>query len=86
MSVLQERAVQMINGLSDDNVRVLIDFMQRFMLSKGKMENPVQTMEKASIMQEMETMRKKAKAYFPADFDSQEVWEEAMDEKYGDFD
>ncbi|NBI64462.1 hypothetical protein D3Z38_15745 [Clostridiales bacterium] len=27
MSILQEQAVQMIDGLSDDNVRVLIDFL-----------------------------------------------------------
>lgn len=76
----------MIHGLSDDNVRVLIDFMQRFMPSKERAENPAQAMERASVMQEMETMRKKAKAYFPADFDPQKVWEEAMNEKYGDSD
>lgn len=34
-------------------------------------------------MQEMEDMRLKAKAYFPSDFNSDEIWEEAMDWKYG---
>lgn len=35
MSGLQKEAIQMINGLSDDNLRYLIDFMKRFMLPKN---------------------------------------------------
>ena len=35
MSKLQEQAVQMIGVLSDDNVKFLIDFMQRFMIPKS---------------------------------------------------
>lgn len=35
MSTLQEQAVQMIGVLSDDNVKFLIDFMQKFMMPKA---------------------------------------------------
>lgn len=34
MSVLQEQAVQMISGLSDDNVRFLIEIIHRLMPQK----------------------------------------------------
>lgn len=86
MSMLQDQAVQMINGLSDENVRILIDFMQRFKPSNNRVSDTIQPGDEPDFMQEMETMRIQAKAYFPADFDPQKVWEEAIDEKYGDFD
>lgn len=35
---MQEQAVQMINDLSDENVKYLIDFMQRFMMPKSDRE------------------------------------------------
>lgn len=35
MSVLQEQAVQMIRGLSDDNVSFLIEVIQRLMPQKS---------------------------------------------------
>lgn len=74
MSV-QERAVQMIHSLSDDNVRYLIDFMQRFMMPKEVQKNiaPInqeQKADKMNFMQEMEDMRLKAKSYFPSEFDA----------------
>lgn len=83
---MQEQAVQMINDLSDENVKYLIDFMQRFMMPKSDREREipiVQTPGEGDFMQEMEDMRLKAKAYFPSDFNSDEIWEEAMDWKYG---
>lgn len=87
MSV-QEQAVQMINSLSDDNVMYLIDFMKRFMLPKDEQNlDFAEKREKSiDIMQEMENMRIRAKAYFPADFDSDKIWEEAIYDKYGSAD
>lgn len=83
---IQEQAVQMIHSLSDDNVKYLIDFMKRFMLPKDETKAGVSEMENNSekdFMEEMEAMRIRAKSYFPSRFDSDEIWEEAMDEKYG---
>jgi hypothetical protein len=74
-----DQAVQMIYELSDENVVYLIDFMQRFM----KPEKKAVTHE--NVMQELEAMRMQARPCFPADFDAQQIWEEAMDEKYGRF-
>ena len=37
MSLLQEQAVQMIHGLSDDNVRFLIEIIQRLMIQESRM-------------------------------------------------
>ena len=84
MSV-QEQAVQMIHSLSEDNVRYLIDFMKRFMLPKED-RTDISLMENVpdiDLMQEMEAMRIKAKSYFPSEFDSDKIWEEAMEERYG---
>lgn len=86
MSGLQEQAVQMIGVLSDDNVKFLIDFMQRFMIPKSNRIQAGQTEETLNFMEEMETMRKRAQPYFSADFTSNKAWEEAMDAKYSRFD
>ncbi len=84
MSV-QEQAVQMIHSLSEDNVRYLIDFMKRFMLPKeDRMDiSLMENVPDMDLMQEMEAMRIKAKSYFPSEFDSDKIWEEAMEERYG---
>ena len=54
MSGLQEQAVQMIGVLSGDNVKFLIDFMQRFMIPKSNRIQAGQTEETLSFMEEME--------------------------------
>jgi hypothetical protein len=74
-----DQAVQMIQGLSNEDVVYLVNFMQRFM--KPKQEKIAA--EHKSVMQELEKMRMQVQPYFPADFDAQHIWEEAMDEKYG---
>lgn len=81
MSV-QEQAVQMIQDLSDDNVIFLIDFMKRFMLPENTKRKPVCMGDATEFMKEMEHMRIRAKKYFPSNFDSKKIWEEALDEKY----
>ena len=88
MSVIKEQAVQMIDSLSDDNVFFLVELMQRFMMPQEIEIQDVQsetTTSHAGFMQELESMRIKAKSYFPPDLDTGKVWEEAMDEKYGRF-
>lgn len=88
MSIIKEQAVQMINGLSDDNVVFLVELMKRFMMPK---EVETQDAQNESItghvdfMQELESMRIKAKPCFPSDLKIKEIWEEAMDEKYNSF-
>lgn len=85
MSV-QEQAVQLIHSLSDNNVKCLIDFMKRFMLPEDEMKAGVSEIENNSevdFMQEMEAMRIRTKSYFPSDFNSDKIWEEAMDKKHG---
>ena len=88
MSVIKEQAVQMISGLSDDNVVFLIELMKRFMVPKEA--ETQETQDKAvtghaDFMQELETMRIKVKPYFPSDLEIEKIWEEAMDEKYSSF-
>ena len=40
MSILQRQVIQSLNGLSDDNLRFLLEMIQRFMKpSEGKGEN-----------------------------------------------
>ena len=76
MSIIKEQAVQMIDALPDDNVVFLVELMQRFMIPK---ENEIQdikneTTSHADFMQELETMRIKAKAYFPSDLEYDKGW------------
>lgn len=88
MSIIKEQAVQLIDALPDDNVVFLVELMQRFMMPK---ENKIRDIKgetvtsHADFMQELETMRIKAKAYFPSDLEYEEVLEEAMNEKYSSF-
>ncbi len=75
MSALQEQAVSMIGKLSDDNVSFLIEIMNRFM-NVPVPDSDKKTASKVShkiFMDDMETMRKKAKGLFPADFDSTNI-------------
>lgn len=88
MSLLQEQAVEIIHNLSDDNIVYLIDFMERFMLPKNvdvQADCITDASDHTDFMQEMEEMRIKAKSYFPSGFDSQTIWEEAIEKKYGSF-
>ena len=89
---IQEQAIQMINNLSDDNVAYLIDFMKRFMLPAdneisggAKQKTSPTTANDSDFMEELETLRLGVKKYFPKDFDSRRIWEEAIDEKYSSF-
>lgn len=44
MSILQKQVIQSLNGLSDDNLRFLLDMIQRFMKpAEAREENPVES-------------------------------------------
>ena len=65
MSILQEQAVRMICGLSDDNVSFLIEIMQRLMPVQYESED-----EKLKAFHRLDDARAEMKQYFPDDFDA----------------
>ena len=73
MTALQEQAVQMIHGMSDDNVSFLIEVIHRLMPQNTHVER-VQSLtnEKEKKMQafkELDAARAQIKMYLPDDFD-----------------
>lgn len=87
MTTLQEQAVQMIDGMSDDNVSFLIEVIHRLMPQNTHVER-VQSLtnEKEKKMQafkELNAARAQIKMYLPDDFDPDKELEEARAEKYG---
>lgn len=87
MSALQEKAVRMIGGMSDDNLSFLIEIMQKIMhVPEPTVKTVPAGEDSAHFMDELELMRKKTEQYFTEDFDEMKIWEEAMNQKYGDFD
>lgn len=87
MTTLQEQAVQMIHGMSDDNVSFLIEVIHRLMPQNTHVER-VQSLtnEKEKKMQafkELNAARAQIKMYLPDDFDPDKELEEARAEKYG---
>ena len=82
MSVLQEQAVEMIYDLSDDNVRFLIEIMQRLMPTKKCLDNTISM----QAFHRLDTARKEIKKYLPDDFDPSKELEEALAEQYDSID
>lgn len=85
MSILQEQAVRMISGLSDDNVSFLIEIIQRLMSQKAYV-NAVQTAESKEgkqAFQRLDEARKEIRKYLPDDFNPDKELEEARSERYG---
>ena len=81
MSTLQEQAVQMICGLSDDNVSFLIEIMQRLMPVQYENEG-----EKLKAFHRLDDARAEMKQYFPDDFDADKELEEARAGRYESID
>ena len=88
MSILQEQAVQMISGLSDDNVSFLIEVIQRLMPQKEYRSAEQLTSSKDSLraFQRLDAVRGEIFKYLPADFDPDRELEEARFERYGSID
>ena len=79
MSTLKEQAVQMIGGLSDENVSFLIEIIQRLMHGQHEGES-----EKIQAFNRLDKARAEIKQYLPKDFESERELMEARAEKYGD--
>lgn len=84
MSVLQEQAVQMINDLSDDNVRFLIEVIQRLMPgnSYSKDFGDLNNKESMQAFRRLEAARAEIHQYLPEDFDPDKELREAREERY----
>ncbi len=85
MSILQEQAVQLIHGLSDENVSFLIEIIQRLMpqdLCTEATENLGED-EGIQAFRRLETARTEIKKYLPEDFDPDKELREAREERYG---
>ena len=87
MTALQEQAVQMINGMSDDNVSFLIEVIHRLMPQDTHVDEAQSpTYDKDKKMQafkELDAARTQIKMYLPDDFDPDKELEEARAERYG---
>ncbi len=81
MSGLQEQAVRMIGSLSDDNVRFLIEIIQRLMPIRE--ENADDGMQ---AFHRLDEAREEIRKYLPKDFDPDRELEEARAERYGSID
>lgn len=88
MSVLQEQAVRMISGLSDENVSFLIEIIQRLMLPKSPAQMVKASANQVGIeaFQHLDAARKEIMKYLPEDFDPDKELEEARGERYGSID
>lgn len=85
MSVLQEQAVQMINGLSDENVSFLIEIARRLMPQKiYEAEDEPRNSEAMRAFHRLDAARAEIGQYLPSDFDLDRELEEARAERYGD--
>lgn len=87
MTVLQEQAVQMIYGMSDENVSFLIEVIHRLIPQNTQVDrmNSIKSEEvkKVQAFRELEAARTQIKMYLPDDFDPDKELEEARAEKYG---
>lgn len=87
MSELQQKAVQMINGLSDDNVSFLIEIIHRLMPENRDKDilvgASVKEDERMLAFGRLDAAREEIKGYFPDDFNPEKELEEARAERYG---
>ena len=84
MSVLQEQAIQMVRGLSDDNVSFLIEVIQRLMPQKLYVQavQPQEKDEAIEAFQRLNAARTEIKQYLPKGFDPDKELEEVRAERY----
>ena len=79
MSALQEQVVQMISNLSDDNVRFLLEIIQRLMPQKSDFQtvNFFNEEESMRALHRLEAARAEIRQYLPDDFDPDRELREA---------
>lgn len=85
MSILQEQAVRMIGGLSDDNVSFLIEVIQRLIPQKTAIQasDAAESGECIQAFQRLDAARTEIMKYLPEDFDPDKELEDARAERYG---
>ena len=87
MSELQQKAVQMISGLSDDNVSFLIEIISRLMPQDEESNtvtvSTVKENRKMHAFKRLDAARAEIRQYLPSDFDPERELEEARAERYG---
>lgn len=81
MSALQEQAVRMIHGLSDDNVSFVIEIIQRLMQVPSADRS-----RSMSAFSRLDAARAEIREYLPEAFDPDRELEEARAERYGGLD
>ena len=86
MTMLQEKAVQMIQNMSDENVGFLIEIIQRLIPQKNIQRlfinlNRLIKIKKMQAFQELVDTRDDVKKYLPDDFDPDAELEAARKEK-----
>lgn len=90
MSELQQEAVRMISGLSDDNISFLIEIIHRLMPQSEKADvavmTPVNEDKGMQAFKRLDAARAEIKKYFSDDFDPERELEEARMERYGSID
>ena len=89
MSELQQQAVRLISGLSDDNIMFLIEIIQRLMPQKVQVvDNTSSITENIGLQafKRLDAARTDIRQYLPKDFDPEKELEEARAERYGSID
>lgn len=70
MSELQKQAVSLIHGLSDDNIRFLIEIIHRLMPEKSHTaDEAMRTGAKMQAFKQLDAAREEIRQYLPEDFD-----------------
>ena len=87
MSELQQKAVRMISDLSDDNIRFLIEIINRLMPQSGEAYTVTMPTakedRKMQAFKRLDAARAEISQYLPNDFNPERELEEARAERYG---
>lgn len=88
MSELQQQAVRLISGLSDDNISFLIEIIQRLMMRETDTGEESLVKEDVGLQafKRLDAARSEIKQYLPENFIPELELEEARAERYGSFD
>lgn len=88
MSTLQEQAVNLICNMSDDNIKFLIEIIQRLIPERRQTGVQVSHTDEAAweSFKRLDAARTEIKQYLPDDYDPEKELEEARVERYGGID
>lgn len=88
MSELQQQAIRLINGLSDDNISFLIEIIQRLMPQNSYTTSipPMKETVAVQAFKRLDAARSDIKSYLPDDFDPERELDEARAVRYDTID